>query len=75
MVTREAPACVGMLRDAPDQGDGVERRGHDQFLAGLQPKPDANGDFRQAVEKLGMGCGIRQVPDLFVHDPRLSQVE
>jgi hypothetical protein len=64
-----------MLRDAPHQGDPIERSRHDQFLPGFQAQPNANSDFRQAVEKLGMRRGIGRVPELFVHDPALYEAE
>jgi hypothetical protein len=64
-----------MLRDAPHQGDGVQGSSHDQLLSGLQPQPNPDGDFRQAIEKLGMGGGLGRVPELFVHDLGLSKLK
>ena len=46
---------VGVLGDPPHQRQGVERRGHHQFLARLQAEANANGHFAQPVELLLVG--------------------
>ena len=41
-----------MLRNAPRQRQRVERRGHHQFLPGLQAKPDPHRNFGKQVQFL-----------------------
>ena len=52
VVTNFAPALIGLLHDAADQGQRFGGRGQHQFLARAQPKANAHGNLGQAVELL-----------------------
>jgi hypothetical protein len=41
---------VGLLGDAPDEGNGVQRSGDDELLIGLKTSADTDGDFGKPVE-------------------------
>ena len=42
--------AVGVLRDAPHQRHGGERRGQHDLLPGLEAEADGDGDLRQPVQ-------------------------
>jgi hypothetical protein len=47
--------AISLLGDAAGERQGVERGGHEEFLAGLETEANANCDFSKLIEFIFVG--------------------